>query len=191
MSALKSVLNSFSRPPGGGPAPLIKNPVQKWLRVLVILHVSLLLLACSAVSFPFINDLHCSILTHSLANIFVSAIGSAIMAGYYLRVASQDWGTEWDWEVTAIVTASVVVVDTFISGWGIYELSNASIQIYKGIHKKVKIEPECLQFKAAIFYIASFAVIFSHIIVAGICAVVSVLLTKGIKKQLNDVRHIV
>ncbi|KAK1444215.1 hypothetical protein BgAZ_101210 [Babesia gibsoni] len=175
---------------GGGPVPLLKNPVKRWLTLLIVLHIFLLLLTCVAISFPFIYDLHCSILFNSLANIIASCVGSFIMAAYYTAIATRNWGTEVEWATTAIITASMVVVDIVISGWGIYALTNASYQIYKALNNALELEPECLQTKAAIFYFAAFAVIFAHLIVAGICAVVSVLLSKGIKRQLLELRDI-
>ncbi|KAK2197779.1 hypothetical protein BdWA1_000782 [Babesia duncani] len=187
---MRFLLKWFARPPGGGPVPLIRNPVRKWLHILVILHLFLLLLTCIAISFPFIYDLHCSILYNSLANIIASSIGSGIMASYYMVIAGKSWGTEVEWAFTAIVTASMVVVDVFISGWGIYALSNASVKIYQALNDALEIEPECLQTKAAIFYFAAFSVIFSHLVVAGICAVVSVRLSRGVKRQLLELRGV-
>ncbi|KAK1938622.1 putative membrane protein [Babesia divergens] len=175
---------------GGGPVPLLRNPVKRWLQLLIILHLLLLILTCGAVSFPFIYDLHCSILFNSLANIIASCIGSFVMAAYYTAICARDWGTEVEWATTTVITSSMVVVDIVISGWGIYALSNASVKIYKALNNALELEPECLQTKAAIFYFAAFAVIFAHLIVAGICSVVSVLLGKGIKRQLLELRDI-
>lgn len=170
--------------------PLLRNPVKRWLHLLIILHLFLLLLTCVAVGFPFIYDLHCSILFNSLANLITSCVGSFVMASYYTAIANRNWGTEVEWATTAIITASMVVVDMVISGWGIYALTNASFKIYKALNNALELEPECLQTKAAVFYFAAFGVIFVHLIVAGFCAVVSVLLSKGIKRQLLELRDI-
>ncbi|GFE52628.1 hypothetical protein protein [Babesia ovis] len=171
------------RPIGGGPVPLLRNPVKRWLHLLIFLHLFLLILTCIAISFPFIYDLHCSILFNSLANIIASSVGSFVLAAYYTGIAAKDWGTEVEWTLTTLITATMVVVDIAVSAWGIYALSNASVKIYQALHNALELEPECLQTKAAIFYFAAFAVIFAHLIVAGMCAVVSVLLGKGIKRQ--------
>ncbi|CDR96207.1 membrane protein, putative [Babesia bigemina] len=175
---------------GGGPVPLLRNPVKRWLHLLIFLHLVLLLLSCCTISFPFIYDLHCSILFNSLAHIIASAVGSFVMAAYYTAIAARDWGTEVEWATTAIITCSMVVVDIIISGWGIYALSNASLKIYRALYNDLELEPECLQTKAASVFVVAFAVICAHLVVAGICAVVSVLLSKGIKRQLLELRDI-
>ncbi|XP_951858.1 uncharacterized protein TA15505 [Theileria annulata] len=86
------ILKSFKRPKGGGPCPLINNPVKKWLKYLSIFHIILLVMTCVSISFPFIHDLHCSILFNSLANLIASAICSTLMATYYIIVSNKDLG---------------------------------------------------------------------------------------------------
>nr|BAN64251.1 membrane protein, putative [Babesia bovis] len=172
----------------GGPVPLLRNPVKGWLQLLIFLHLFLLILSCVTISFPYIYDLHCSILFNSMANIIASCVGSFVMAAYYTGIAAKDWGTETEWRVTKGITVSMVVVNIAVSAWGIYALTNASVKIYKALHNSLELEPECLQFKAALFYFAAFGVIFLHLIVAATCAVVAALLGKGIKRQLIDIR---
>eukprot|EP00375_Theileria_parva_P002738 XP_765419.1 hypothetical protein [Theileria parva strain Muguga] len=161
------ILKSFKRPKGGGPCPLIQNPVKKWLKYLSIFHIILLVMTCVSISFPFIHDLHCSILFNSLANLIASAICSTLMASYYIFVSNKDLGTENEWAITAIITITVVIIDISISGWGIYTFTNSSFKIYKALHDEFQVEPDCLQTKARVFYISGFIVICLHIFVAG------------------------
>lgn len=48
-----------NKPPGGGPAPLLHNPVRKWILLLVVLHMVLFLVAAASFAFPSMGDLYC------------------------------------------------------------------------------------------------------------------------------------
>ena len=49
----------FSKQPGGGPAPLIHNPVRWWIVLLICLHMVLFVVAAASFAFPSMGDLYC------------------------------------------------------------------------------------------------------------------------------------
>ncbi|CDJ65404.1 hypothetical protein ENH_00004560 [Eimeria necatrix] len=49
----------FKKQPGGGPAPLIHNPVRWWILLLICLHMFLFTVAAAAFAFPSMWDLYC------------------------------------------------------------------------------------------------------------------------------------
>ena len=49
----------FKKPPGGGPAPLVQNPVRSSILLLICLHMFLFIVAAAAFAFPSMWDLYC------------------------------------------------------------------------------------------------------------------------------------
>lgn len=118
---------------------------------------------------------------------------STIMTLYYGLVGNRHWGTEAEWGITVVVTASLSLIDLAASVWGIYVLCISSVRIYQAYvePENYKVEPECFYVKAAIFYASSFAVILLHVIVSMVCLVVALILSRRATRCLQEIRSLV
>ncbi|CRG96434.1 conserved Plasmodium protein, unknown function [Plasmodium gallinaceum] len=176
------------RPLSGGAAPLIYNPVRKWLIILMMLYICLSILSYGIFLFPKASDLQCSALINSLFNFSLSIGVSNIMAPYFSIISCREWGTEHEWALVALVSAVMAIIDVSSSCYGIYVLYTIIDVIFVNISG---IHGDCNSYKAVLFFSANSFLVVLHLIVAIVCTVVFFLLMAGIDKQLHDIRNTV
>ncbi|CBZ56089.1 hypothetical protein NCLIV_065160 [Neospora caninum Liverpool] len=179
-----------SKPTGGGPAPLILNPVGKWVRVLILLHIILFFAASATFVFPSVGDLSCPDL---LFNVNYCATCSAVafaMTIYFSLIYCQSWGTEREWASASLITMALAIADMLAAGWGIILLveSSSSMTLQETSEET---NYGCSDWKAYFFYYATATLISIHVIIALSCALVSIILAQGVGAQLEEIRRIV
>ncbi|SPJ11101.1 conserved Plasmodium membrane protein, unknown function [Plasmodium sp. DRC-Itaito] len=172
----------------GGTAPLIYNPVRKWLIILMILYICLSILSYLIFLFPKASDLQCLALIDSLFNFSLSIGVSYVMAPYYSIISCREWGTEYEWSIVAVVSAVMAIVDVLSSCYGIYVLYTITSVVF---NKKIGMNNSCNSYNAVLFFSANSILVFLHLTVATVSTVVYFLLMKGIDKQLEDNRNII
>ncbi|KAF8819014.1 putative membrane protein [Cardiosporidium cionae] len=175
------------RPPGGGPAPLIYNPVKKWLYFLVGIHIVLMFFSCLNFLIPTIFDVNCVLLLDNITYAGLIAVVAFFMAWYYSLLSGRRWGTEKEWAIVSIVTFTMAIVNLGTNAWGTYILVTSSQSIYG----QETIPDSCLELKAIMFYYCSAIVIATHMVVAISCGIFALLLTKRLSEKLDDLRDLV
>ncbi|GAB66657.1 hypothetical protein PCYB_094410 [Plasmodium cynomolgi strain B] len=171
----------------GGTAPLIYNPIRKWLIILMILYICLSLLSYGVFLYPKASDLHCSPLIDSLFSFSLSIGASNLMAPYYSVISYREWGTENEWSVVAIVSAVMAIIDLSSSFYGIYVLCT----IIDVVFTNVSGMPDCNCYKAIVFFFANATLVFLHLVVAIVSIVVYFVLMANIDAQLEDNRNVI
>ncbi|KAI4838501.1 hypothetical protein MKS88_002982 [Plasmodium brasilianum] len=171
----------------GGTAPLIYNPVRKWLIILMILYFCLCILSYGIFLFPKASDLHCSYLSDSLFNFSLSIGASYLMAPYYSIISCREWGTEIEWAIVAIVSAVMAIIDVSSSCYGIYVLYTIVDVVFTDVSGMT----DCNCYKAILFFSANSFLIFLHLVVAIVSIAVYFLLMTRIEEQLEDNRNII
>ncbi|CDJ41714.1 hypothetical protein, conserved [Eimeria tenella] len=179
----------FKKQPGGGPAPLIHNPVRWWILLLICLHMFLFTVAAAAFAFPSMWDLYCVQLLNNSTYCAVCAAVAFAMIFYFSLLSCETWGTEREWAVATLVTMSMAVADLCTAGWGMLVLVTSSRAIL--LEAAAAAAEGCSDWKAYFFYYATAVVITAHVTVAISCAAVAVLLTRGVGSQLEELRHLV
>ncbi|GAW81148.1 hypothetical protein, conserved [Plasmodium gonderi] len=171
----------------GGTAPLIYNPIRKWLIILMILYIFLSVFSYGVFLYPKVSDLHCSPLIDSLFKFSLSIGASNFMAPYYSVISCREWGTENEWAIVAIISAVMAIIDVGSSCYGIYVLCTIIDIVFTNITGM----PDCNCYKAIFFFSSNAFVVFLHLVVAIVSIVVYVLLMANIDRQLQDNRNIV
>ncbi|KEP60011.1 UNVERIFIED_CONTAM: membrane protein, putative [Hammondia hammondi] len=178
----------WSKPAGGGPAPLISNPVKHWMVTLVALHLFLFVASCFTLAFPSITDMSCQMLMVNSAYCAVCGAVAFIMLFYFSVLSCQTWGTEQYWTIAAVVTLSMAFVDIVAAGWGIYVFIEATTNLYEVDHET---QVGCQDWKAVSFYYCTACVIILHVVIALLCGAVSFRLAGRISSQLDEIRRLV
>ncbi|PFH37492.1 putative membrane protein [Besnoitia besnoiti] len=178
----------WSKPAGGGPAPLIRNPVQSWMIALVVSHLILFLFASLTFAFPSITDMSCRILVDNTAYCGICVAVAFSMLFYFSVLSCQDWGTEQYWAIGAVVTLSMACLDIVTAGWGNYVFFTATQTLQQA---GSEIQKDCDEWKSIVFYYCTAAVIGLHMVIALMCGAVSFRLTGGISAQLEEIRRLV
>lgn len=179
----------WSKPHGGGPAPLIFNPVSYLLAILVLMHVLLFILSSGSFAFPFIADISCPALQTNSTYCAVCTAVTFATTVYLSTLGCKTWGTETEWTYASIVTMTVAVADLCVAGWGI-QVWVTSSQAFFHVEGK-EMSESCRSTKAYAFYSITACVISVNVTVAIFCSVVSVLLTKRVNSQLEELRRLV
>ncbi|PHJ22465.1 membrane protein [Cystoisospora suis] len=115
-----------SKPTGGGPAPLIHNPVLQWIKALIGLHVVLFLTASAVFAFPSMGDLYCPDLLSNATYCTSCGVVAFTMTFYFSLMACRTWGTEREWATASIVTMTMAILDLVTAIWGILVLVDSS-----------------------------------------------------------------
>ncbi|PHJ23836.1 membrane protein [Cystoisospora suis] len=179
----------WTKPAGGGPAPLLQNPVRGWMVALVVAHLLLFLMAGFTFTFPSITDMFCSLLSANASYCAVCGAVAFSMFFYFSVLSCQTWGTEQYWTTFAVVTLSMAFVDSVTAGWGIYVLTSSTRTLRR--NSALAIEESCEEWKAVAFYYCAAAVISFHVVIALLCGAVSFRMTRGVSSQLEEIRRLV
>ncbi|CBZ55739.1 hypothetical protein NCLIV_061640 [Neospora caninum Liverpool] len=178
----------WSKPAGGGPAPLISNPVPHWMLALVATHLFLFCASAFTFAFPSITDMSCQTLLVSSAYCGVCGAVAFTMLFYFSVLSCQTWGTEQYWTIAAVVTLSMAFVDIVTAGWGIYVLVQATRNL---VIADRETQVGCQHWKAVAFYYGTACVISLHVVIALLCGALSFLLAGRISSQLEEIRRLV
>ncbi|PFH38217.1 putative membrane protein [Besnoitia besnoiti] len=180
-----------SKPTGGGPAPLILNPVVQWIKGLIFLHIGLFITASAAFGFPSIGDLSCPEL---LLNVYYCGVCCAVafaMIIYFSLLSCQSWGTEREWASASLVTMTMAILDMVTAGWGIVVLVDSSNSMTQQHDSDADQYASCSGWKAYFFYYATAFLITIHVTTALVCALGSFFLAQGVGAQLEEIRRLV
>ncbi|KEP65588.1 UNVERIFIED_CONTAM: membrane protein, putative [Hammondia hammondi] len=179
-----------SKPTGGGPAPLILNPVGKWVKALIMLHILLFFAASITFVFPSVGDLFCPDLLLNVNYCAACSVVAFAMTIYFSLLYCQSWGTEREWASASVITMALAIADMLAAGWGIVLLVESSASMTDQ-DSETETNYACSDWKAYLFYYATATLISIHVIIALSCAVVSIILAQGVGTQLEEIRRIV
>ncbi|UVC54743.1 hypothetical protein MACJ_003714 [Theileria orientalis] len=177
-------------PRGGGPCPLLMSSMGRGFRILAFGHFFLVLLTIALVSSAAAFDLHCGPLISTLPHAVISGISSIVITVFYLVTSFKALGTEVEWMIRTTTAISIALMDIAFSCWGFFLLERAAFKIFKAFKNELQIEPECLQTISIMFLVASFVILFVHVVISAICFAMSVRLMKYIRKELNEMKLI-
>eukprot|EP00918_Siedleckia_nematoides_P062935 GHVU01137094.1.p1 GENE.GHVU01137094.1~~GHVU01137094.1.p1 ORF type:complete len:177 (+),score=7.89 GHVU01137094.1:257-787(+) len=108
-----------NRPPGGGPAPLLKHPDPPMAVNVAIVHIVLMVLAMLAVVVPLLWDLGCTN-TAAIGYGVIVLVQSFCVVIYFGLTSLRTLGDEGEWGELVTVTVALALIDFFSVGFGVY-----------------------------------------------------------------------